>query len=472
VSRAGVSLCLIARNEEANLPACLESVGDLVDEIVLVDTGSTDRTKEIAAHSGARVHEFAWVDDFAVARNESIRHATGKWIFWLDCDDRVDESERPKLRSLFGQLNDENVGYLMTVSSTGWAGVPKVVVDQVRLFPNRPEVRWQYRVHEQITLAIVRSGGTLRPTDVVIRHSGYAERSVYTAKLDRNLRLLYRDQVEHPDDPNILFHMGWTYYAMNRPADALPLLQRSIQLTAPLELISLQYSVMALCYRALGQEQQGFAVCKEGRSQFPDDPDLLAYESGLRWKYGDLQGSKECLARLLALLPQMRGSIAIDAGPYGNTVRKNLAVICFSQGRHGEAEAYWRAILATQPDAAYAWMGLSDCWLAEGRTEELQAAAQELEAVPERTADAALLWSRLHLANRNFPAARRVLEDTIARLPGVFYPRVILSEVLCQEGADWPAAEKALRDLLARDPDYSPAREKLRALLQQQGRSE
>ena len=155
-----MSLCLIARNEEATLPACLESAADLVDEIVLVDTGSTDRTREVAAHFAARVHEFAWVDDFAAARNESIRHATGKWIFWLDCDDRVDESERAKLRSLFGQLNDQNAGYLMkSVSSTGSAGGPQVVLDHVRLFPNRPDIRWQYRVHEQIMPAIARSGG-------------------------------------------------------------------------------------------------------------------------------------------------------------------------------------------------------------------------------------------------------------------------------------------------------------------------
>src|ERR1700730_15626481 len=91
LSRAHVSLCLIARNEEANLPACLESAADLVDEIVVVDTGSTDRTKEVAARFGARIYDFAWVDDFSAARNESLRHASGDWIFWLDADDRLDE---------------------------------------------------------------------------------------------------------------------------------------------------------------------------------------------------------------------------------------------------------------------------------------------------------------------------------------------------------------------------------------------
>src|SRR5205823_2066366 len=80
VGRARVSLSMIVKNEEANLPHCLGSVADLVDEIVLVDTGSADRTKEVAAQFGARVHDFPWADSFGAARNESLRHCTGQWV--------------------------------------------------------------------------------------------------------------------------------------------------------------------------------------------------------------------------------------------------------------------------------------------------------------------------------------------------------------------------------------------------------
>ncbi|MFQ5343155.1 MAG: tetratricopeptide repeat protein, partial [Anaerolineae bacterium] len=81
-----ISLCLIARDEEAHLPRLLDSVGEAVDEIVLVDTGSTDRTMEIARSYGARVIEFPWRDDFSAAKNEALRHATGDWILHLDAD--------------------------------------------------------------------------------------------------------------------------------------------------------------------------------------------------------------------------------------------------------------------------------------------------------------------------------------------------------------------------------------------------
>jgi tetratricopeptide (TPR) repeat protein len=466
-------LCLIARNEEAALPVCLESAADLVDEIILVDTGSADRTKEVAARFGARIHEFAWIDDFAAARNESIRHATGDWIFWLDCDDRIDDAERPKLRSLFADLGDENCGYVMkSVSATGSPTGVHVVLEHVRLFPNHPDIRWQYRVHEQITPALARRGCEVKQTDVVIEHRGYQERSLHAGKLERNLRLLRLDYADNPDDPNVLFHLGWTYQAMNRPAEALPLLSRCLQISAPLgQATSTLYTVMALCYRQLGQEEPALVICRQGRTQFPDDPDLLSHEGALCWRFGDIQGAEECLARLLTVLPQMKSSITVDAGPHGNTIRRNLAVIYHSQRRYDLAEAQWRTILATQPESVDAWMGLADALLAEGRADELQNAIQNLNADAARFLEAALMSARLHLATGDFATARRLLEDAIGRCPDAFYARVFLCEVLCQEGADWLAAENALRDLLARDPEYAPARAKLQALLQQQGRT-
>ena len=99
-----VSLCLMVRNEEEKLAACLQSAGDLVDETIVVDTGSTDGTRELAAKLGARVFEFPWCDDFAAARNECIRHAAGEYILWMDADEVVDSSNREKLRALFKAL--------------------------------------------------------------------------------------------------------------------------------------------------------------------------------------------------------------------------------------------------------------------------------------------------------------------------------------------------------------------------------
>src|SRR5205814_87754 len=143
--------------EEANLSDCLHSARDLVGEVIVVDTGSTDRTREVAAALGAMVHDFPWVDDFAAARNEALRHATGDWIWWLDADDRVDEENRVRLRALFAGLGEENVGYVMKVRSVVHGGTDAArMLDQVRLFRNHPQIRWQHRIHEQILPAIRR----------------------------------------------------------------------------------------------------------------------------------------------------------------------------------------------------------------------------------------------------------------------------------------------------------------------------
>jgi hypothetical protein len=139
-----VSLCMIVKDEEKNLAECLTPVTGLFDEVIVVDTGSSDRTKEVARRCGAKVYDFIWVDSFAAARNESLRHAGGAWIFWLDGDERLDEANLEKLRRLLGELRDENNAYMMCQRSapdqlTG----ATLIVDQARLFRNLPAARWR-----------------------------------------------------------------------------------------------------------------------------------------------------------------------------------------------------------------------------------------------------------------------------------------------------------------------------------------
>ncbi len=232
--RPRIALCMIVKNEEAALADCLASIADSVDEMVVVDTGSTDHTREVAGQAGARVVDFAWVDNFAAARNESVRHATADWIFWLDADERLDEANRVKLRSVFAGLKFENAAYLMQqLSTTDDPYGSRVAVDQVRLFRRDPALRWEYRVHEQILLSIRRAGHDLRPTDVVINHLGYQAAGSSQLKLQRNLALLLRQEAEGPDDPITLYHLGLANQRLGRAVAALPLLRRSLELLPP-----------------------------------------------------------------------------------------------------------------------------------------------------------------------------------------------------------------------------------------------
>src|SRR5262249_35909701 len=124
----------------------------------------------------------------------------------LHADDRLDEPNREKLRALFAELADANLAYVMKcLCLPDPESRAATVVDHVRLFRHQPDIRWQYRVHEQIRPAVRRSGGEVRWTDVVIRHTGYQDAALRRRKLDRDLRLLRLEDAEHPDDPFTLF---------------------------------------------------------------------------------------------------------------------------------------------------------------------------------------------------------------------------------------------------------------------------
>src|SRR4051794_3984801 len=115
-TRPHFSLCMIVRDNAGTIIPCLESIRPWVDEMIVVDTGSTDGTAEIAERMGAKVFQFPWIDDFSAARNESLRHAQGTWLFWMDSDDTISPENGRKLRELaYGPHSSAIAGYVIKV---------------------------------------------------------------------------------------------------------------------------------------------------------------------------------------------------------------------------------------------------------------------------------------------------------------------------------------------------------------------
>ena len=152
VSPITVSLCMIVKDEEEALTRCLESVSGLVEEIVIVDTGSTDKTRDIAAGFTDKVYSFTWIDDFAAARNEAFSHATMDYCMWLDADDVLLESDREAFRTLKETL-DPAVSVVMAPYHTGFDQEGRVTFSyyRERLIKNHAGMRWEGAVHEAIT---------------------------------------------------------------------------------------------------------------------------------------------------------------------------------------------------------------------------------------------------------------------------------------------------------------------------------
>ena len=205
-----LSLCLICRDNAGTIRPCLESIRSWVDEMVVVDTGSTDETPQIALELGARLFQFAWRDDFAAARNESLRRARGQWIFWMDSDDTISAENGRKLRELaYRRHGPRTLGFVMQVECPGEErSADLTVVDHVKMFRNHPEIRFEFRLHEQVLPSIKQLGGDVEWTDISVLHSG-ADRTLEgrRRKYERDLRILGEELAARPEHPFVLFSL-------------------------------------------------------------------------------------------------------------------------------------------------------------------------------------------------------------------------------------------------------------------------
>jgi glycosyltransferase involved in cell wall biosynthesis len=206
-----LSLCLIVKNEQPVLDRCLSSARDAVDQIIVVDTGSTDDTVEIARDHGATVlrHDFADLD-FAAARNRSLEAATGDFALVLDADETLHDDSAGLIRLLAEQGGD--VGYVVDRHNRR-EGAPATVDHAVRLFALRPGFRYRGRVHETIDTAILEAGGRLRRSHVIVEHHlPTAEREAEKGRLYR--RLLERDLADDPDDVDRLTFLAAEHHKL------------------------------------------------------------------------------------------------------------------------------------------------------------------------------------------------------------------------------------------------------------------
>ncbi|GAC1313692.1 MAG: hypothetical protein NVSMB2_02030 [Chloroflexota bacterium] len=225
---------MIARDEEENIAACLDSARTFVDEVVVVDTGSTDRTRQIAREHGARVTEFRWCDDFAAARNAAIEAATTDWVLMLDADERLQPDSGPRLRPLIARAPKTLHCYLPVIDSIIMPNVPDGYVSSrhSRLFRRSEDLRFAGTIHEALRylpdpLATSRQDAP----EIKIQHTGYIpEHYNARGKDQRNMYLLTNWHAADPNDALVHFHTGVQHSAMNRYPETAAAMQRCIEL--------------------------------------------------------------------------------------------------------------------------------------------------------------------------------------------------------------------------------------------------
>jgi glycosyltransferase involved in cell wall biosynthesis len=271
-TQPSISLCMIVKNEQHYLPDCLASARPYVDEIVVIDTGSTDNTIEIARSFGANVYHFEWINDFAAARNESLRHATGDWVLQLDADERLNLPDSPQ--ALRDAVSAPGVdAYAVSIQNLQEAvGKPTHSVNyNYRLFRRLPEIRFEREVHESIEQSLIRTQSSTAYAEFVIEHIGYAVNSeAITKKLERNLDILQNHIQRHGENAYILYYLGNTYRVLGRTEECLAVFQRALDSKdINNTLIALIYNSMNIIYLGLKNYEKTITTAKKSLEVMP-----------------------------------------------------------------------------------------------------------------------------------------------------------------------------------------------------------
>ncbi len=366
---------MIVKNEEASLPQCLNSVKDAVDEMVILDTGSTDRTLEIAREFGARVYQFEWCNDFSVARNQALNYVQGKWVLVLDADEVLTRDIVPQIKRAI--KNKQYLVINLLRKEVGASQSPYSLVS--RLFRRHPEIRFSRPYHALIDDSVQDllqrepQWQVISLPTVAIEHYGYQPGAI--AALDKSSRA--RQAMEgflktHPNDAYVCSKLGALYIQINQVSEGIELLERGLKATqveAPV-LFELHYH-LGNAYTRL----QRFESALEHYQVAIGQPILLSLKLGaynnlgnLLLNVGDLSNAKKAyettlkidpsfaaghnnLGMVLKALGQLEGAIAsyqkaIELNPNYADAYQNLGVVLLKVGKVLESLAAFRKAIA------------------------------------------------------------------------------------------------------------------------------
>jgi len=446
---------MIVKNEAECLPRCLDSVRGVVDEMVIVDTGSTDRTVQIAEERGARVFAFAWCNDFAAARNEALAHARGQWILALDADETLATSARRRLRAL---LRDSSYqAYLLNIRSPvkGLRSQSAVINAWPRLFRNRPEIRYQGRVHEQISPSIARMGGRVAPTDLVIDHLGYHQDfRDQMEKQRRNLALLEQELAENPDDAMMLFHLGEALGIGGRVAEAVDAYRKAIASPRlPKQNTAVAYRGLAGGLLRLKDYAGTIEACRAAIAADPGYPlpHFLAAVALSRWgRHAEAVEELEKYIRLSDRTAPVAERVLEHEADFGFALA--LQGDCLlTLGRRTEAEAAFREAVRRQPGTPEGHLGMGRIHSLRGEHREAVSHFEKARALFKELPRGHLALAEAHAALQHWAEALAALEPFLAAEPGDPRGLALRAEALLHTNRQGEA-EDAFRHLLAVDP--------------------
>lgn len=432
-----ISLCMIVRDEERVLDACLSSARPYVDEIVVVDTGSKDKTKEIASKYADKVLDFAWCNDFSAARNVSLSHATGDWIFWMDADDTLPPETGQAIRSAVSHADEGVTGFVIPIQFVETSEPGAVRVDHVKLFRAGEDMRFEGRIHEQILPSCRRRGGDIVRLNVVILHSGY-DTSVdgQAKKRVRDNTILDLELIERPNHPFVLFNVGMTRHFEGRHKEAVKYLKRCLAAADPNEsIVRKAYSLLAVSLSELGKKDEALATVRKGLEIVPEDPEL-------HFRAGYLLSDEGRLEEALSHYEQVTKAdvdgffSSIDMGIITYKTYFNMGNICRNLGRFDEAKHWFWTSIKKAPQFLPSAFSLFDSCIEHGDLDTAFFVLEKVQQVEGRSENWAKMVDRHAEAAGGQEASLKVLRQLSDGSPESRSLRLVLARKLLAKGKE------------------------------------
>jgi len=374
-----LSLCMIVKNEAATLSKCLSSVRKVVDEMVVVDTGSIDRTPYIAKQFGAKVHHFQWSNNFSAARNAALKYVTGDWVLVLDADEALTSGIVPQLKEAIAR--DEYLLINLVRQEVGAEQSPYSLVS--RLFRNHPDIRFERPYHALVDDSV--SAIMLKDSNwqvgylpgVAILHTGYQKKAIaQNNKYAKAAAAMEGFLATNPNDPYVCSKLGALYVETGKIAEGMELLKRGI--AAGEENYDILYELhyhLGIAYSRLRNFQQAISHY-QAAIKLPIYPMLKlgSYNNlgNLLKAAGDLNGAKNAYATTLKIDP------TFVVGHY------NLGMIFKAMGLLTEAIAAYQKAIQLNPNYAEAYQNLGVVLLKAGNHQDSLAVFKKAIALHER----------------------------------------------------------------------------------------
>jgi len=308
---------MITKNEEKYLEQCLNSIKDIVNEIIIIDTGSIDKTKDIVKKFNAKIFDFKWSDDFSEARNESLKHATKDWILVLDADEIIEKDGLEKIREAIennGTLSGfqlEQRSYLENYFEGAYEN--KSSLEQVmkypfyisnflaRLFKNKLGIHFKHRVHELAEDSMNEQKLKFRKADIVIHHFGtLKERGLISSKVDMYSKMILHQLEEHPDNPRYAYQAARMYLGGNDLPNALKFFERTAEINPHYKLV---FSEIAKIHMRMNDKNKIIENFMKSMKYNPDNPSPANNLAVVYMSDGKFKEAKEILEKQLRKNP-------------------------------------------------------------------------------------------------------------------------------------------------------------------------